>query len=233
MYPEYIKGADIISYDIYPVTEGVPLSYVARGVDRLVNWSNGTKIVWNWIETTHINNPSARPSADQIRSEVWMSIIHGSMGIGYFVHEWQPSFKEDAIFRYPEIVGNVTLLNQQITGLAPVLNSPTLKGKVTVASPVDTMVKSYNGHTYIFAINMGTSAINSQFSLTDIQSGTVTVLNESRSLTVSSGKFSDSFSGYEVHLYKVIIAGGGGGGGGGAHSINPLIEFWNWIKSLF
>ena len=32
MYPEYQKGGDILSFDIYPVNEGVPLELVASGV---------------------------------------------------------------------------------------------------------------------------------------------------------------------------------------------------------
>ena len=40
-----------------------------------------------------------------------MSIIHGSMGIMYFVHEWEPSFREDGSFRYPEIVQGVREIN--------------------------------------------------------------------------------------------------------------------------
>jgi hypothetical protein len=39
-YPEYVKGADIVSFDIYPVVHGDKeiagkLEFVARGADRL------------------------------------------------------------------------------------------------------------------------------------------------------------------------------------------------------
>ncbi len=209
MYPEYIKGADIISYDIYPVTSGKPISYVARGVERLVNWSNGTKIVWNIIETTHIQNATARPSAEQVKSEVWMSIIHGSMGITYFVHEWQPSFREDGIFRYPEIVGNVTLINQRITSLAPVLNSPTLVGRDSVVTndtgvKIKTMLKEYGDSTYLFAIAMGSRSVIANFTINNIATGTGEVIDENRNINVVGNKFQDTFrKPYEVHIYKI------------------------------
>ena len=43
-YPQYIKGGDIVSFDIYPVVHrdqevSGSLEYVPRGVERLVKWS--------------------------------------------------------------------------------------------------------------------------------------------------------------------------------------------------
>jgi len=209
MYPEYIKGADIISYDIYPVTEygnGDKLDMVAKGVVRLVNWANRQKIVWNAIETTHITNQTLRPTASQIRSEVWMSIIHGSMGIIYFIHEWYPSFREDAIFRYPEIAQGVKELNAQITELAPVLNSDTIENAVTVTStvPIKVMVKKYENKTYIFAVAMQNSNTVGNFSIDGFTGNTTAaVLGEGRLVEVNNGQFSDSFTGYGVHLYSI------------------------------
>ena len=50
-YEEYVQGADIVSFDIYPVTHDRPavssnLWYVARGVERLVKWTGGRKPVY-------------------------------------------------------------------------------------------------------------------------------------------------------------------------------------------
>ena len=87
-YVDYVQAADIISYDIYPVTSPYEhiqgrLELVARGVDRLREWSNDEKIVWNVIETTHISSEKM-PTPHDVRAEVWMSLVHGSMGIMYF-----------------------------------------------------------------------------------------------------------------------------------------------------
>ena len=45
-YPKYLQGCDIVSFDIYPVVHDSPqirgkLEYVARGVDRVREWSGG------------------------------------------------------------------------------------------------------------------------------------------------------------------------------------------------
>ena len=130
-YPEYIKGCDIASFDIYPAVHDSPeiagkLEYVANGVTRLVDWARGEKRVWNCIECTHIGNAKAKATPEQVRSEVWMSLIRGSRGLIYFVHQFAPSFKEAALLDDPEMLAAVTAINRQIRELAPALNSPTL-----------------------------------------------------------------------------------------------------------
>jgi hypothetical protein len=213
-YAEYIKGCDIASFDIYPAVHSKPqvagkLWYVAKGVERLVGWSDGKKVVWNCIECTRISNPKTKATPHQVRCEVWMSIIHGSMGLIYFVHEWQPRFNESALLSDPEMLSAVTTINQQIIGLAPVLNSPSVEGLVSVLSdnkvvPIATMGKKHNNTTYIFAVNMRgeqTSATFTAQSLTGTQK--VEVIGEDRALDSRDGVFKDRFAGWDVHLYRM------------------------------
>ncbi len=92
-YPEYVRGADIVSFDIYPAVHTHPevagkLEFVARGVERLRGWAGPDRIVWNCIECTRISNTEVKPTPDQVRAEVWMSLIHGSQGLIYFVHQF-------------------------------------------------------------------------------------------------------------------------------------------------
>ncbi len=151
-YPEYVKGSDIVSFDIYPMAgfrkpDGENwLWYVARGVDRLQRWTRGQKIVWNCIETTHIRDPQHKPNGDQLKAEVWMSLIHGSKGLIYFVHQFKPEFHEAGLLEDKAIQPAVKAVNEQITALAPVLNSPTIEDGTGITSsnplvPVDVMVR--------------------------------------------------------------------------------------------
>jgi hypothetical protein len=94
-YPQAIQGGDIISFDIYPVADySGQLELVAKGVDNLKAWSNNSKIIWNFIEGVSLDGVHV-PTASQVKAEVWMSIIHGSKGIAYFVHQFEPTFRED------------------------------------------------------------------------------------------------------------------------------------------
>jgi hypothetical protein len=90
----YLKGCDIASFDIYPVNNydeetGGNLWYVARGIENLLEWSEYSIPVWCWIETTKINDRSPRkPTPSEVRSQVWMALIHGASGYGYFCHSF-------------------------------------------------------------------------------------------------------------------------------------------------
>ncbi|MSR82246.1 MAG: hypothetical protein EXS58_04895 [Candidatus Latescibacteria bacterium] len=213
-YPEYCKGADVLSFDVYPVA-GIQkpdgenyLWYVAKGVDRLRQWSAG-KTVWNVIETTRIQSErKATPS--QVRAEVWMSLIHGSRGIIYFVHEWEPVFVEARLLQDPEMLAAVTAINQQISELAPVLNRPIAeRAQVTSSAvPIDLMAKEYGGDLYVFAAAMHPGSTAGTFQLSGVKGRkSVEVLGEDRHLEVKDGSFADEFGEYAVHLYRIEGAG--------------------------
>jgi len=213
-YPEYLKGCDIASFDIYPVNHDSKevsgkLWFVANGVERLVKWSGGEKIVWNCLECTRIGELDRKPTPQQVRCEAWMSLIHGSRGLIYFVHQFKPTFREAALLDDPDMLAAVTALNRQITELAPVLNSPTLRDIATVKSenaevPVDLMVKQYKGATYLFAVGMRDGATKAAFKLGDATEGkAVEVLGENRTVVVKNGSFNDRFDPWDVHLYRL------------------------------
>ncbi|MBW8039027.1 MAG: hypothetical protein FVQ85_03410 [Planctomycetes bacterium] len=213
-YNEYVKGCDIASFDIYPVAHTNPqvsgkLWYVPKGVERLVKWTRGDKAVWNCIECTRINNPTNKATPHQVRCEVWMSIIHGSKGLIYFVHEWKPRFNESALLSDPEMLTAVTEINRQIIGLAPVLNSPAVKDGVKVSFdnkevPVTFMIKKYKGATYLFAVAMRNGSTTATFSLGGpMGEKNVEVLGENRTIPSKNGVFKDRFKPWDVHLYRI------------------------------
>lgn len=214
-YQEYVKGCDIASFDIYPVAHPSPevvgkLDFVAHGVERLVRWTRPERIAWNCIECTHIS-ANTKASPQQVRAEVWMSLIHGSRGLIYFVHEFKPKFIEAGLLSDSEMLAGVTAINRQIIDLAPVLNGPTLKDSVS-ATPtnstrcVATMAKKGKGCIYVFAVGMSGTEGNAEieFRVKDLTGkGTVDVLDENRTLPIESGIFKDSMEPWGVHLYRV------------------------------
>ncbi len=215
-YPEYAKGCDIVSFDIYPAAHSHPdvagkLWYVAQGVERLVKWTAGAKVVWNCIECTRISNPKTKATPEQVRAEVWMSLVHGSRGLIYFVHEWQPRFNESALLSDPEMLAGVTALNRQIERLAPALNAPPAAEAVAVSTdnpeaPVAVMTRRHEGHLYVFAVAMRGAACKATFRLPgNPGSASVEVLDEARSLDAVNGAFSDSFQPWGVHLYRTRL----------------------------
>src|SRR5205814_273103 len=166
------------------------LEYVARGVTNLVKRAGDGQSVWMALETTAID-PSDRPTAAQVRAEVWMALIHGAAGIFYFVHEFKPNFREDAIFRYPDIVEEVTKTNRLIQSLAPVLNSPSISGTIAVSSttPIATMVKVFENTAYIFAVAMQNSRSTVRITVGDGHDQNAQVIGEARSVSIVQGSF--------------------------------------------
>lgn len=213
-YLEYVKGCDIASFDIYPVVHSKPevagnLWYVAKGVERLKKWTDGKKVVWNCIECTRIHNKKTKATPRQVKCEVWMSLIHGSMGLIYFVHEWQPKFNESALLSDGEMLSAVTEINKQINALAPVLNSPTIDGDVSVSSdnkdvPVAVMAKKYKGERYLFAVGMRAGSTKATFTAPVLKGRqTIEVLGENRTILSKDGIFRDTFEAWDVHLYRI------------------------------
>jgi hypothetical protein len=213
-YGSYLEGCDIASFDIYPVNHPAPevtgnLWYVPCGVTRLRRLTSDTKPVWNFIECTGIHRPEGKPTPLQVRAQVWMSLIHGSRGLIYFAHQFEPKFVEAALLADPEMLAAVTQINHQITSLATVLNSPTSTNILSVqstnrAAPIASMVKHVGGFTYIFAVAMRPLETDATFTLANISEvTTIEVLGENRSLPVVQRKFSDRFGPWAVHLYRV------------------------------
>jgi hypothetical protein len=213
-YPEYCKGGDIVSFDIYPVVHDRPqvsgkLWYVATGVERLVKWTEGRKPVWNCLECTRISHPTAKPTPHQVRAEAWMAIIHGSRGFIWFVHEWKPKFNESALLDDPEMLDAVTRINREVRDLAAVINSPPITESITVNSsnaivPIAWTARSHGGHLYLFAVAMRPGETMADFALRELaETGPVEVLGENRQMNLQNGRFTDRFAEWDVHIYKI------------------------------
>ena len=226
-YAQYAKGADILCFDIYPMnTFDAPAGsaswkvnfynsvkqkpwLVAYGVDRLRKWTNYSKPVWAWIECTNFNyNPAYALTPKIVKAEVWMALIHGARGIGYFVHTITP-FVEAGVLTNEPMRDGISSTNLQIISLAPALNTPSVTNGFTVASGnaeviVDAMLKRYDGITYLFAVAMRPGTTNTTFTLRGFTGNRIIqVVGENRTLQSVNGVFQDTFADYDVHLYKI------------------------------
>lgn len=213
-YKQYVQGCDIASFDVYPVVHSNPriagnLWYVAEGVKRLKQWAGADRPVWNCIETTHISSHTAKPTPHDVRAEVWMSIIHGSRGLIYFVHEWYPRQNAAALLDDPAMLSAVTGINHRIADLAPVINSAGRESRGDVSmtpagAQVAYLATQYGGATYIFAVDMRGEGNTVTFTVNGAAGDRpVEVLGEDRTLNARKGVFRDAFRPYDVHLYKI------------------------------
>ncbi|NLF32192.1 MAG: hypothetical protein GX591_15055 [Planctomycetes bacterium] len=235
-YADYIQCSDIISFDIYPVASDIPdvdnkIWLVADGVDRLVSLARPGQPVWNFVECTDIHGTGVATPA-QVKAEVWMSLIHGSTGILYFVHEFEP-FQEPGLLDEPEMLAAVTDINWQIRELAPVLNSPTVTGAVSVMTsspivPIHAMVKRYGDITYIFALAMRNGPTTGTFTSLGFPPFSVAeVIGEDREIPINAWSFNDPFDAYEVHLYRILSRWPGDADGDGDVDLDDFTRLKN------
>lgn len=207
----YLKACDIASFDIYPVNASEPevknhLEYVASGIKNLIEWSDYSKPMWCWIETSKIGEEADRkPTPVEVKSEVWMALIHGAKGFGYFCHSFIKPMDTAAPLHDPEMSAGLKAINAEITSLARVLNIENTKDYATVQSagdvPIDLMTKKLGKENYIFAIAMKSENTKASFK---VKSGKlVDVIGENRTIKINKGQFCDDFSSYGVHLHKI------------------------------
>jgi hypothetical protein len=214
------------------VTNSSPIVITAGGKRQLIVWTQESvtslapeKAVWNCVECTRIGNPDVKPTPDQVKAEVWMAIIHGSRGLIYFCHQFEPQFIEAGLLADEEMATAVGAINRQIHELAPVLASATLPDAVAVAtepgevSPelekglgargVAHLAKRHAGSLHVFAVRMEPFAGRATFRIEGLPArATVTVVGEDRAVEARDGIFVDDFAPHAVHIYRMPSAGG-------------------------
>ncbi len=210
-YAAYVKGCHIASFDIYPVNHDSPevagkLEYVPRGVRRLREWAGPGRPVWNCIECTGIGRPEGKPTPAQVRAQVWMSLIAGSRGLVYFVHQFKPTFREAALLDDAEMLAEVTALNKQVRSLARVLNAAALPDAVS-AKPsregaVHFVVKPDGPHAWLFAANESAAPVTCAFTLKN--AGIISVTADGAGpVALRDRAFTVAFEPHGVCLYRL------------------------------
>jgi hypothetical protein len=205
-YHQYVKGANWITADLYPVNsgQGNDLGVIGEEVTELRRLG-GSKPVFVFIESGAyaVGNPVITP--DQLRGEVWEAIIYGARGIFYFPVQVTPDFKYDVT--PPAVAAEMTKQDATITKLAGVLQgtiNPRSLG-ATAPSPLQVAWRSSASHSYFFVLNLSPRAVDHQtIALSGIGSATsAAVYGENRTVQISSNTITDNFGPYAIHIYQV------------------------------
>jgi hypothetical protein len=154
---------DVVSDDVYYFTDPNERSTPGYGqasayggiVDRiryLDSLDNKRQPVWaivelGWPFTESATQGGRRILPAESRAAVWQSIIAGARGIEYFDHNFGPGTPGSTILGegYADTRAMMKTTNQQITQLAPVLNSPTVSSGWSQGAGTTAMVKWATG----------------------------------------------------------------------------------------
>lgn len=216
MYPDYVKAADVVGYDIYPIygwNKPEWIHLVHEATDLLVRMA-GKRPVYAWIETSkggQWTGALARQkevTPTHIRAEVWMAICRGATAIGYFTHIWKPSYRQ---FGVPEANRQALReINEQITRLAPAILGEAPKRTVSIAAhngaKIDAMAKQSAAGLYIFAVNYDEKLKTARVTVKveGLAAGAeVVVVDEGRTIRSDDGSFADTFAPLAVHIYRL------------------------------
>lgn len=176
--------------------------------------------LWQWVENLNGGPGEEAPvvhiTPDQLKGAVMNSVLNEARGIAYFNQSLGGPCTTGNVFRQSQVVENfcgasqvdaVRSVNAVIHSLARVINTQSYD--YSFGAGLDTMLKTFEGSAYIFAMIDGSSGPGERtFQLPEGVRGTrVDVLDENRSLEVDDERrFSDEF-GLEssYHVYRVSL----------------------------
>jgi hypothetical protein len=216
-YPAYCQAADIVQFDIYPCNSlGASgpdrLHVVAKGMDRLRQWSGekrlGFAVECNKFTKSGVKD-SRSPTPDEVKTQMWMAIVHGARSLTLFCHSWAgPRMKVNGI--EPDMMTALREMVSQIRTLAPVINAGKTADGVAVRSSaggrVDVLAKWHDDVAYVLAVNMYRKAETPTIALGALarDASVAEVMFEDRQVPVVAGKIVDAFAPYAVHCYRIV-----------------------------
>ncbi len=216
LYPAYIRAADVVGYDIYPIygwnkPQWIHLVYEATA---LLTQMAGPRPVYAWIETSkggQWTGPLSRQkdvTPQHIRAEVWMGICGGATAIGYFTHVWKPRYSQ---FGVPQANRDaLSRINSQITRLTPAILGQPAERRVAATTDsgakIAVLAKRAGGAMYVFAVNYDEKYKKAAATLKveGLDAGVeVAVVDEGRTIRSNAGSFADEFGPLAVHIYRL------------------------------
>ena len=152
--------------------------------------------MYSWIEAQSTSSQWCKGRGvlpDELRAEVWMTLVNGATAIGYFTHSWTPTYSQFRVAA--DTQAEMKRTDRQVTTLTPaILGLPFHVG----ATGVEAIGRTYHGARYVFAVNVTQAPVSATIAA---GTGTWNVFEEGRSVAASGGSFTDSFGPLAVHIY--------------------------------
>ena len=199
---------------------------MTRGLRQVDDMDGKKQPIWMFIENLY-GGPGENEDPTkfvryilpaEIKGAVMSSIINEARGILWFNAAMNaPADKytvgnvlrqaqvNSSFFGIPQVEA-MGEINNQVQSLASIINTQSYVWNF--GANLETMLKTKNGFAYIFAMCAAGSTPGSRtFTLPAGITGTnITVVDESRTLTVSGGAFTDTFAAeYSYHIYKIAL----------------------------
>lgn len=231
-YHDYVTGTDSFLPEIYPVYkkgEDSGRDCVARTIldmkrchQDIASANDGPKSLWPIIQYFQGWGWERFPTYEELRAMSFASLIYGANGITWYTYGGtvEPEKKK---FNYgvtttPERWENMSKVAMQIRNISHILLERTPKEQVVATildgpkndtlgnNSISCLLKTYGDEVWLLTVNSSTETIHAEFEIPviyGISSGSVTVSDENRSVTIQNGRFTDEFKGFDVHVYRL------------------------------
>ncbi|MFH1489056.1 MAG: hypothetical protein ABII06_09140 [Pseudomonadota bacterium] len=188
----YAKASDIHSNDPYYPIWRKDLTVVRKYIDDGVNSAEGKKPY-----AATLFGADRGTAGRDLRTQTYLAIVRGARGVVF----WALTYAVN----HEGLMEKFSRLAQEIDDFSPVILASDSDRKATVkangAKP-DVLVKQYGGDFYVIAVNYVNKEITAAFDLTSFPpAAEVGVLYENRRITIKDNIFSDTFNGYDAHIY--------------------------------
>ena len=134
-----------------------------------------------------------------IRCQAYLAIVRGAKGVMFF--SMQYVLNHEALWEEFKRVG------REIDDISPVIFAPDASEPIEVTSdliPPDILLKKYNGTYYLIAVNYQRAEITATFDLSALSvNKTIDRVYEDRTISLENSRFTDTFKGYDVHIYRI------------------------------
>ncbi len=179
-YAAFARLADMAGFDLYPLNACQSDLTAVYDAQRTFVQLAGATPTFQWIETGPIRSTYCGGFAmtqEELNAEVWLAVVGGARGIGYFTHTWSP--KHNPFDVTPALQSAIKGTNALLASVKPGLLGLTVRS--TADSPaVKVLARSGDGKTYVFAVNTMRSPTKVQFFVPQLHDGPVTVLGQHR-----------------------------------------------------
>jgi hypothetical protein len=181
--------------------------------------TNATKPSMVFVESAmpflfdHRNPSQTEPGArtiglEEMEGAVWNTLIHGAAGVLWFQHnnDYAGGGTYSIVqWNTPDRPAKVQAINEQVLRMAPVLNSQPLVWNF--GTNIESRLSVQGGYAWIIAMGNGSGGSRT-FALPPalVSARTVEVFEENRTLSVTNGRFTDSFAAeHEHHIYRIAL----------------------------
>jgi hypothetical protein len=202
VYGQFGRMADVAGFDLYPLGHCQSDLGAIYDAQRQYIRLTGGMPTFQWIETGPIK-PSYcggfKMTAAELNTEVWLAIVGGARGIGYFTHTWSPN--HNAFDVSPTLQSSMRSISSELAFARPGLVGRTVPSGANSGAIKVVARAGANDVDYVFAVNTQRVPITAQVHVPRLHNGPLQVFREKRAVTVGSDNFVDNFQPLAVHVY--------------------------------